>query len=147
MTDHVDVIREAFDYAQGKDVAGWGAHLRDDEVRERFAAALDALVADLEYAEVQIKDRETLGRALLAERDEARRACEKAIRERRSLEQKEDDWHSAYERAEAERDRAHTLLRRYLMSHRVLTPSGVRGCECDICLPALAALSERKETP
>ena len=31
---------------------------------------------------------------------ELEQVCEKAIRERRSLESKEDDWHSAYERSE-----------------------------------------------
>ena len=49
--------------------------------------------------------------ALVAERDEARKACEKAIRERRSLEIKEDDWHSAYERSLAEVARLREALR------------------------------------
>ena len=37
----------------------------------------------------------------LADQEGLRSACEKAIRERRSLEIKEDDWHRAYDRAEA----------------------------------------------
>lgn len=51
---------------------------------------------------------------LEAERDEARRTCEKAVRERRSSEQKEDDWHSAYERSEARVARLEAVLREAL---------------------------------
>ena len=62
--------------------------------------------------------------ALVAERDEARKACEKAIRERRSLEIKEDDWHSAYERSLAEVARLREALReanQTIMSTRLVS--------------------------
>lgn len=63
--------------------------------------------------------------AVVAERDEARRACEKAIRERQSLEIKEDDWHSAYERAVAERDEARQGMRNYMDSNAALSRSAI----------------------
>ena len=49
---------------------------------------------------------------------ELEQTCEKAIRERRSLESKEDDWHRAYERserrvAELEADRFAVLVAFY----------------------------------
>jgi len=53
---------------------------------------------DLLRQEARIRDvdRDRLARRVA----ELEQVCEKAIRERRSLESKEDDWHSAYERSE-----------------------------------------------
>ena len=55
-TEHpLDVLREALRYQQGYDVAGWEAHLRDDEITAKHDAALLA-VEQLEQAARAVAD-------------------------------------------------------------------------------------------
>src|SRR6185295_6903478 len=64
---------------------------------EAAEADRDQLTENLRLSrEAHWADRDRLARRVA----ELEQVCEKAIRERRSLESKEDDWHSAYERSE-----------------------------------------------
>ena len=91
--------KEALDALDRLDERAAGSGFSDED-----AALIRSTVSALREEAEQLRE----------ERDAAVSACDKAIRERRSLEQKEDDWHSAYERAEAELARYREGLRETL---------------------------------
>jgi hypothetical protein len=135
MTDpNITTIRERLDAASCRCVVHLGMQLSGEcpvhgekETNEDAYRALDAVEreladlresVDLYEAMTKEVERSLFGADMGRSRDEIvqaaadlRVACEKAIRERQSLETKEDDWHRAYENAERRLREATDALR------------------------------------
>jgi chromosome segregation ATPase len=108
MTSPADTIREALTilYDHGHHDNGPALAALTELEQQLAAKTEEANHWRMDYnAEAAIATKH-LDRAEAAEA-----ACEKAIRERRSLEIKEDDWHRAYEAAEAEVKRLQKIER------------------------------------